>query len=291
MPLVWSVPEALVAAELATAFPSNSGYVTWVTAAFGPRWGFMEGFISWLSSACDNAIYPVLFCDYLRYIWPSAGGPFPAAPFAIVFALVLSLLSYRGLNIVGWSAFALAVFTMLPFFYIVPVGLAQADPRNFWIRPDLRDVDWNSYLNVLFWNLNYWDTASTLAGEVAEPRTTFPRGLLYTSVLVFASYLLPLVAGVGMLGSGGVGDWRRWTSGTLALVGERTGGPVIKAWVVGAAAVSNIGQFISEQVSAAYQLQGMAELGWLPACFGRRSRHGTPSAGLALGLVVISGQR
>jgi len=32
MPAVWSVPEALVAAELATTFPSNGGYVTWVTA-------------------------------------------------------------------------------------------------------------------------------------------------------------------------------------------------------------------------------------------------------------------
>ena len=27
MPLVWSVPEALVTAELATCFPSNAGFV------------------------------------------------------------------------------------------------------------------------------------------------------------------------------------------------------------------------------------------------------------------------
>ena len=40
LPIVWSVPEALVTAELATAFPENSGYVAWVTAAFGPFWGF-----------------------------------------------------------------------------------------------------------------------------------------------------------------------------------------------------------------------------------------------------------
>ena len=33
LPLVWSVPEALVTAELATAFPEDSGYVAWVTAA------------------------------------------------------------------------------------------------------------------------------------------------------------------------------------------------------------------------------------------------------------------
>ena len=27
LPLVWSVPEAMITAELATAFPENSGYV------------------------------------------------------------------------------------------------------------------------------------------------------------------------------------------------------------------------------------------------------------------------
>lgn len=36
LPFVWSVPEALVTAELSTAFPENAGYVTWVAAAFGP---------------------------------------------------------------------------------------------------------------------------------------------------------------------------------------------------------------------------------------------------------------
>jgi hypothetical protein len=42
-PLIWSIPEALITAELATAFPENSGYVAWVTAAFGPFWGFQVG--------------------------------------------------------------------------------------------------------------------------------------------------------------------------------------------------------------------------------------------------------
>lgn len=43
LPLIWSVPEAMITAELTTAFPENSGYVAWVTAAFGPYWGFMVG--------------------------------------------------------------------------------------------------------------------------------------------------------------------------------------------------------------------------------------------------------
>lgn len=59
LPLVWSLPEALITAELATTFPENSGFVAWVTAAYGPYAGWMEGWFKWLSGVTDNAIYPV----------------------------------------------------------------------------------------------------------------------------------------------------------------------------------------------------------------------------------------
>jgi amino acid transporter len=76
-PLLWSVPEALITAELATAFPENSGYVAWVTAAFGPFWGFQEGFWSWLSGVTDNSIYPVMFADNLRIFVPALNEGWP----------------------------------------------------------------------------------------------------------------------------------------------------------------------------------------------------------------------
>lgn len=77
LPLLWSVPEALITAELATAFPENSGYVAWVTAAFGPFWGFQEGFWSWLSGVTDNSIYPVMFADNLRIFIPALNSGWP----------------------------------------------------------------------------------------------------------------------------------------------------------------------------------------------------------------------
>ncbi|KAK8942697.1 putative polyamine transporter [Platanthera zijinensis] len=39
-PLLWSLPEALITAQLATLFPSNGDYVVWISSAFGPFWGF-----------------------------------------------------------------------------------------------------------------------------------------------------------------------------------------------------------------------------------------------------------
>lgn len=51
-------------------FPENSGYVVWVATAFGPFWGFVEGFCSWVSGVLDNCIYPLYLAKYIGYFVP-----------------------------------------------------------------------------------------------------------------------------------------------------------------------------------------------------------------------------
>ncbi|CAL1378472.1 unnamed protein product [Linum trigynum] len=34
-PFIWSIPEALITAELSTAYPGNGGFVIWADRAFG----------------------------------------------------------------------------------------------------------------------------------------------------------------------------------------------------------------------------------------------------------------
>jgi hypothetical protein len=62
-PLLWSLQEALITAELGTAFPEASGGVAWVEEAFGANWGWLTGYLGWVAGATDNAIYPVLFME------------------------------------------------------------------------------------------------------------------------------------------------------------------------------------------------------------------------------------
>ncbi|KAL5064596.1 hypothetical protein RYX36_026333 [Vicia faba] len=65
-PFIWSVPEALITAEMGTMFPENSGYVVWVSTALGPFWGFQQGWMKWLSGVIDNALLtPRIYQPYL----------------------------------------------------------------------------------------------------------------------------------------------------------------------------------------------------------------------------------
>ncbi|CAE7658745.1 unnamed protein product [Symbiodinium pilosum] len=285
MPVIWSIPEALVTAELATCFPSNAGFVEWVTAAFGPFWGFVEGFLSWLSAVADASLYPVLFRDYLVTLWPEIGSGVAGQAFIAALTICIAGLNYVGLSIVGWVAFALAGFVLSPFVFITAVGAPQVEPSKLMVSPSVSDVDWSGFLNILFWNLNYWDSASTLAGEVQDAERSYPRALAMAFVAVVLSYFLPLLVGLGIPGP--TAHWKDWQSGELARVGGQLGGPFVKSWVIAGAAVSCLAQQLSEMAEASFQLQGMAEDGWLPSFFGHRSRYDTPSVGLFLITVIV----
>lgn len=285
-PLIWSIPEALVTAELATSFPQNGGYVQWISAAFGPFWGFQEGFWKWFSGVIDNALYPVLFLDYLKRSFPIFTRLIARIPTLLGITISLTYLNYRGLHIVGFSAVTLAVVSLCPFLVMGILSIPRIRPKK-WLVVDISKVDLRGYFNSMFWNLNYWDKASTLAGEVENPSRTFPKALFGALILVVCSYLIPLLAGTGALDS----TPSEWSDGYFAEVGMLIGGSWLKWWIQGAAAMSNMGLFEAEMSSDAFQLLGMSEMGMLPAIFATRSKYGTPTFSIlcsAAGVIFLS---
>ncbi|GKV19846.1 hypothetical protein SLEP1_g30054 [Rubroshorea leprosula] len=285
-PLIWSIPEALVTAELATSFPENGGYVIWISSAFGPFWGFQEGFWKWFSGVMDNALYPVLFLDYLKHSFPLFNRLIARIPALLGITVSLTYLNYRGLHIVGLSAVLLAVFSLFPFLVMAILSVPHIRPKQ-WLVVDFKKVDWRGYFNSMFWNLNYWDKASTLTGEVKNPSKTFPKALFGAVILVVSSYLIPLLAGTGALHTSS----SKWSDGYFAEVGMLIGGFWLKWWIQAAAAMSNLGLFEAEMSSDAFQLLGMSEMGMLPAIFASRSKYGTPTVSIlcsATGVIFLS---
>ncbi|KAJ4804436.1 Amino acid permease family protein [Rhynchospora pubera] len=283
LPIFWSLPEALITAELAASFPENGGYVVWVSAAFGPFWAFQEGFWKWASGTLDNALYPVLFLDYITHSLS-----FFARSFCLVLlTAALTYLNYRGLHLVGLSAIVLTAFSLSPFIAMAFLAIPRIRP-NRWIKFDRKRLDLRAYFNNMFWNLNYWDKASTLAGEVDNPSRTFPKAIFGAVVLVVLSYAIPLLAGTGALDETKTGEW---TDGYFSQVGFEIGGTWLKLWIQAAAAMSNMGLFEAEMSCDSFQLLGMSEMGMFPAIFAKRSKYGTPTYSILLsatGVIILS---
>ena len=115
-PIIWSVPSALMVAELATAMPVQGGYYYWVKKAMGPFWGFQEGWWSWLTTFVDMAIYPVLFVDYSAYYFDifaeNAVARWLLGASVIWF---FTLLNIRGSKLIGDSSKLFGFIVLAPF--------------------------------------------------------------------------------------------------------------------------------------------------------------------------------
>ena len=63
--LVYSLPIALINAELSVAIPEDGGLVVWTERAFGTVIGGHNAWWCFVSYLCDAAIYPILAGDYV----------------------------------------------------------------------------------------------------------------------------------------------------------------------------------------------------------------------------------
>ena len=70
VPFVYSLPIALIVAELSSAFPEDGGYVVWVKEACGKSLGSHHAYWVWVIYVVDAAIYPVLVANYVDTMVP-----------------------------------------------------------------------------------------------------------------------------------------------------------------------------------------------------------------------------
>src|SRR5512139_4254465 len=70
-PIIYSIPNMLMVREMNSMMPREGGYYHWIKQAFGPFAGFMAGWMNWVVSWVDVAIYPVLGAYYLGYFIPA----------------------------------------------------------------------------------------------------------------------------------------------------------------------------------------------------------------------------
>src|ERR1700742_652716 len=115
LPIVWSLPTALMIGELASAIPADGGFFIWVRRALGPFWGYQEGWLSLSASIFDMAIYPAISVLYLGKINPAltAGGLAYAWPLAVV--VLCCAWNLRGAPAVGEDSVWLFALLLTPF--------------------------------------------------------------------------------------------------------------------------------------------------------------------------------
>ncbi|KAF0720612.1 Aste57867_169 [Aphanomyces stellatus] len=291
-PWIWCLPTALLFAELFSAFPTDSSFCTWVGLAFGRPMGFQVGFWSWVGGVIDNAIYPCLIVDSIYAIsvgdvlddGDSAGGLGFGVKFAarVGIAILFMLPTLFSIKIVGRTMLILAIIVALPFLVMVFVAIPQINPSN-WLAVN-ENRNWVNLVSVLYWNYSGFDAAGAYAGEIVDPKRTYPRAMILTVVMIALTYIIPFIAISGV----DKPHYTTWEDGSYTSIGLGIGGTWLCIWVVISNLFGNLGLYVAEMTKDGFQLAGMADSGLAPSFFSVRDPNtGTPRRSIFLSFTII----
>jgi amino acid transporter len=275
VPLLWSTPEVLIVGELASMLPEEGGYYRWVDRAFGRFWAFQNGWLTWMYSLVDMAIYPVLFNQYLRYFIPDLDTRFEwMTSLAVIWGA--TWINLRGSVRVGRASVIAGSFIMLGF-----LAMTMAS------TPHLAHVPWHPFapdqaqgigglavgLSIALWNYIGWDNASTVQGEVKDASRSYPRALAVALPFVTIGYLLPLLAALGAT------DWTTWTEGgwpQIAAAASGRAGSWIAGWIALGGMISALALFNALLLSYSRIPFVLATDHLLPRALAMTDARGTP---------------
>jgi amino acid transporter len=284
-PMVWDVPAIFTVLELNSMMPIEGGYYRWVKYALGTRWGFYEGWWTWLYTFVDLAIYPVLFVEYASFFFPEL------VAWKIPVCLLIIWLS-AGLNIlgivpVGKVSLLLSVAVLTPFLVLIIAFFYHHTGAISIPSPTLKGISFPSVgmaLYTVMWNCLGWDNVTTYAEEVEKPVRSYLISIFTAFLLVLVVYFFTiLVAQQSHIGFAVLTD-----RGFPAL-GTMIGGQWLGILVAAGGMASTLGIYAAVLLSVSRVPKVMADDGLLPKWLNKEhSKFNTPYISIIICSIVVS---
>ena len=193
-PLLWDVPAIFTVLELNSMMPITGGYYKWVKHALGTRWGFYEGWWTWLYTFVDLAIYPGLFVLYASYFFPSLAAY--RIPICLCVVWASAGLNILGIVPVGKTSLFLGAAVITPFIILFILFFYHHASHISSPSPSVKGLPFPSLgmaLYTIMWNCLGWDNVTTYAEEVDKPVRSYLISIFAAFALVIVIYFLVIL--------------------------------------------------------------------------------------------------
>lgn len=195
------LPQALVSAELATAWPKSGGIYVWVREAFGDKAGFFAIWMQWVHNV---TWYPAI----LSFVASTLGYVFyPELANNRHFALAVTLIGFWGMTFLNFKAFktssifstvGVIIGTIIPGLIIIALGASyvfsggklQIHMQLSEFIPDFSHIDNLVFLGGLFLAFAGLEVSAGYAGEVKNPQKNYPKAIMLAAFITFFLFML-----------------------------------------------------------------------------------------------------
>lgn len=304
MLLVWSAAGvltligALVAAELASAFPITGGVYVFLRETWSPAVGFLWCWaMFWSMHTGIIAAIATVCARYVGHFVPLGESGVKAVAVAAI--LLLSAVNYLGVRQGSAVQTALTVVKVGAILLIIALGIGAAGAA---VAPTADDVaTGESVIPSLrafttatvagLFAFGGWHMVTYAADETKEPERTIPRALVIGTLVVTACYIGVNAAYLRVLSPAAVASSARVAADFAAVVTGGGGAALVSALVV----MSTLGAMTGIILSGPRVYLAAADHGLLPRWIGVvHPRFGTPHHAIALqalwaSVLVITG--
>ena len=201
--IMFLIPCALVAAELATGWPGEGGVYTWVNEAFGEHWGFTASWLQWFQMTIAFVTILAFIAGVLAYIFD------PALAVNKLFIFLIIILVWWGVTFVDFrglktSSLISSVFLICGVFLpmtILMVGgamyITSGAPINLTMQPTWNDLipnltDLRSLVLLVTFTFTYTgiEITSAHAEDMKNVHRDYPLGVFIIGIIAAVSSVI-----------------------------------------------------------------------------------------------------
>jgi APA family basic amino acid/polyamine antiporter len=253
---------ALTYAELAAAMPEAGGEYVYLSAAYGPFWGFLYGWTQfWVAKSGSIATLAAGFYTYLTAFVPALGAPVLVTPFhigpggtrleihygqlvAIGVILILAAVNYAGVRAGGNVQVFVTAVKLILIAGIIAIGIFSGGGDFSHFNQRVVSVGgvagFFAAMVGALWAYDGWNNVSMVSSEIRHPDRNLPRALIFGTAAVIVTYLLVNVAYFYVLSPGQVAASNRVAADMMShLYGRAAAGAVTIAVLISIFAALN----------------------------------------------------
>lgn len=188
------IPQNLVMAEMATAFPDeNGGHYAFIKNAGWKKLAFLCGWASFWGNDCTSIAVVALSCaQYVQFLVPMSDLAIKFLAVAIVLVcMILNIMSVEG---AGKYQAIITAIKMLPFVLIIGMGLFYVK-GSLISAPAIEGAPIGiaalfAGISATSWSYDGMGACCYMTAEIKDPKHTMPRALIGSVLFIITLYTL-----------------------------------------------------------------------------------------------------
>lgn len=280
------LPVSFVSAELATGWHSGRGVYTWVSEAFGPRFGFLAVWLQWI----QNVIwYPTVLsftAATIAYIFNPAYSENTLYNLFMILGIYWlgTFLNFKGMNLSSWiSTIGVVCGTFIPGFIIILFGFIwyfSSDPiQTTWtisaLFPDFSHINHWVYFAGMMLLFAGMEVSAVHALEVKDPQKDYPKAIFLSVILILTIFILGSLSIATVVPKSQIS----LVAGILQALHVFLDSFHLKhlmPWIAASIAIGAIGQITTWIIGPSKGLYATAKMGDLPPFFQKVNENHVP---------------